>query len=172
MVLARRRVTGVHREPEEALVNVGEVAAAVYAHGGRLVALENGQIGIEGDLPKDLRKHVRKRVHELYQAVYGDLMSGPGWEVTVALEKQAVAYLYTLIEKRFAAEGPLALSAARERAMAALCRSTNIDRLNAAWVDGTFEEFRTALKEYVGAGWKAANAVAGEKKKLKMEVRA
>jgi hypothetical protein len=57
----------------------------------------------------------------------------------------------------------------RERAATeALCRQDVADRLNAAWCDGNFEEFRAALRVYVKAGLDASKSkTTGKKVKVR-----
>ena len=76
----------------------------------------------------------------------GDPLSGAGWEGRCALYKQA--HLWR--DERIPEE-------AKKRVTAALCRQDVIEGLNEAWakLGGTFEEFRMALREYIGAGLRA-----------------
>jgi hypothetical protein len=46
------------------------------------------------------------------------------------------------------------------RVTAALCRQDMLESLNKAWCDGSFEEFRVALRAYIGAGLRAMKEAA------------
>jgi hypothetical protein len=133
---------------------VADVVCEVYAAGAKLVFLDGG-IGVEGEIPGELKGKARVHRVELLEAVGGDPLQGPGWEVRTALYRQALRWLDGEI-------GQMGLEGARrERAATdALCRQDVADRLNRVWCDGTFDEFRGALREYVRAGLAAARGKA------------
>lgn len=110
---------------------VGEIVCAVYAAGARLVVLDGG-IGVEGEVPGDLKQKIHWREAELLEALDGDPLQGPGWEARTALYRRALLWFDGQIVQ-MGSEGTL-----RERAATdALCRHDAADRLNRAWCDGT-----------------------------------
>lgn len=131
---------------------VGEVICEVYAAGAKLVVLDGG-IGIDGELPGELKSRVIAHRGELLEAVAGDPLEGPGWEVRAALYRRALQWLGGEIAK-LGPGGTFRENAATK----ALCRQDVTDRLNGAWCDGSFDEFRAALREYARAGLRAAKS--------------
>ena len=131
---------------------VGEIVCEVYAAGAKLVVLDGG-IGVEGEIPGELKGKVRVHREELLEAVDGDPLQGPGWEARTALYRRALRWLDGQIVQ-MESTGTLEKRAAAD----ALCRHNAADRLNRAWCDGTFDEFRAALREHVRAGLKAARS--------------
>ncbi len=129
---------------------VGEVICNVYAVGAQLVILDGG-LGIGGEIPDELRGKVRALRPELLEALDGDPLHGPGWEARTALHRQALQWLSEEIEERKPG-GALRATAARK----VLCREDVTNRLDTAWCDGGFDEFRAALREYAKAGLRAA----------------
>jgi hypothetical protein len=79
----------------------------------------------------------------------GDPLSGVGWEGRSALYKQALHWLDQKTPEQ-----------AKERVTDALCRQYVVDRLNKAWCDGDFEEFREALRAYIRVGLRAMKEAA------------
>ena len=131
---------------------VAQVVCEVYAAGAKLLVLDGG-IGVDGEIPGELKSNVRGHREGLLEALQGDPLQGLGWEARVALHRQALRWLEEQIEK----PGPG--STFRERAATeTLCRRGVADRLNAAWCDGDFGEFRAALREYVKAGLDASKS--------------
>ncbi len=129
---------------------VSEVVCEVYAAGARLVILD-GRIGVEGEIADELKGKIRGRGAELLEALDGDPLRGPGWEARNALYRRALRWLDgQIVQMGF--EGTLRECAATD----ALCHHDAAERLNRAWCDGTFDEFRAALREYVRAGLAAA----------------
>ncbi len=129
---------------------VGEVVCEVYTAGAKLVALDNG-IGVDGEIPGELKGRVRAHRGELLEALVGDPLVGPGWEARAALYHRALEWLGGEIEK-LAPGGTFRENAAAK----ALCRQDVADRLNGAWCDGNFDRFRAALRGYARAGLRAA----------------
>ncbi len=137
---------------------VGEIVCEVYAAGAKLVVLDGG-IGVEGEVPNELKEKIRGRGAELLLALDGDPLQGPGWEARTALYRRALRWLDGQIGQ-MGFEGTQ-----KERAAAdALCRHDAADRLNRAWCEGTFDEFRAALREYARAGLKVAKSKARDGK--------
>ncbi len=131
---------------------VSEVVCEVYAAGARLVLLDGG-IGVEGEVPNELKEKIRGRGAELLLALDGDPLQGPGWEARTALYRRALRWLDRQIVQMESA------GTHKERAATdALCRHDAADRLNRTWCDGTLDEFRAALREYMRAGLKAAKS--------------
>ena len=129
---------------------VGEVVCEVYAAGAKLVALDGG-IGVDGEIPGELKGRVRAHRGELLEAVAGDPLEGPGWDARTALCRRALEWLDGEVEK-LGPGGAIRLNAATE----ALCRQDVSDRLNEAWCAGSFDGFRAALRDYARVGLRAA----------------
>jgi len=129
---------------------IGAVVCEVYAVGARLVVLDGG-LAVDGGIPEELKEKVRAHRQVLLDAIVGDPLEKVGWEARTALFRQALRWLDREIEK-MGFEG-----ARQERtAIEVLCRQDVADSLNTAWCDGSFDEFRTALRNYVRAGLHAA----------------
>lgn len=144
----------------------GKLVATIYAAGARLVVVDRS-LGIDGDLPKDLRKEVRRHREELLEAFTGDPLAYPGYDARNALYQQALSYVDREILEHYGEHEQdqqgvwrvvpcLESEAAKERATKVLCKESVADALNRAWTGGDFEEFRKALKRYVRAGLDAA----------------
>ncbi len=129
---------------------VGTLVCEVYASGANLVVLDGG-IGLDGEIPRKLREKIRECRAELVDALAGDPLQGSGWEARTALYRQALRWLDEEIGQ-MEPEGTHREHAATE----ALCRQDVADPLNRVWCEGTFDEFRSALREYVRAGLAAA----------------
>jgi len=93
-----------------------------------------------------MEEALKANKEKLLEMLTGDPLSGAGWEGRRVLYKQALLWL----DERTPEE-------ANKRVTAALCRQDVIEGLNEAWAKpgGTFEEFRMALREYIGAGLRA-----------------
>ena len=123
-----------------------EVVAGIYAAGASLSVTENGKLKVEGAglLTPEFVDAITAHKDQLLQMLTGDPLSGPGWEGRTALYRQALRWL----DERTPEE-------AKENVTAALCRQEVVDRFNEVWCDGSFEEFRAALKEHIRAGLRA-----------------
>jgi hypothetical protein len=127
---------------------LGELVADLYSSGARLVVSEEGKrVGVIGNVWSGMEEPLKANKGKLLEMLTGDPLSGAGWEGRTALYKQALLWLD---EETPDEEG-------KERVTAALCRQEVIDGLNEAWAKpgGTFEEFRTALREYIRVGLRA-----------------
>ena len=130
--------------------NLGALVADLYSAGVQLVVSEDGKrVGVVGEVGLGMKETLKVNKEKLLQMLTGDPLSGAGWEGRTALYRQALRWL----DERTAEE-------AKERATAALCRQDVLDSLNKAWCDGSFEEFRAALRAYIGAGLHAMKGVA------------
>ena len=68
----------------------------------------------------------------------------------MALWRQAMKWLHVQVS-----DMDLDGTEAEDRARQAITGPQELERLNAAWTDGTFEEFREVLRERVRAGLRA-----------------
>jgi hypothetical protein len=133
-----------------------QIVCAVYAAGAQLVVGHDGRLCIDGDVSPDLKREIRRHKNELLEMLTGDPTDGPGHEGRNALFDQAVKWMDREIKRR---------GLDHARAMRLLSTEVGLyDRINEVWYEGTFEEYREALKEYVKTGLDAAK---GKKKKLK-----
>ncbi len=71
---------------------VGEIVCEVYAAGARLVVLDGG-IGLEGEVPNELKEKIRGRGADLLLVLDGDPLQDPGWEARTALYRRALRWL-------------------------------------------------------------------------------
>jgi hypothetical protein len=140
------------------MVKLANLITEIYANGAKLV-VEGSRLGIKGNPPQRIYNEVAEPENKkkLLEALTGDPLSGPGWEARTALYKEALRWL----DEKTPEE-------ARDKVTAALCREKTAEALNTIWIDGTFEEFRAALKKYVRTGLEAARS----REEQKMEVRA
>ena len=130
--------------------DLGALVAGLYSTGAQLALSEDGKrIGVVGDLQPGMEEALKANKEKLLEMLTGDPLSGVGWEGRSALYKQALHWL----DQRTPEE-------AKERVTAALCRQEVFDSLSKAWCDGTFEEFRVALRAYIGAGLRAMKGAA------------
>jgi hypothetical protein len=134
------------------VVRLANLVTEIYANGAELI-VEGSRLGIKGNPPQFIYNEVEENKKKLLEALTGDPLLGPGWEVRTALYKEALRWL----DERTPEE-------ARDRVTAALCRQSTTEALNTIWIDGTFEEFRAALKEYVRTGLRAARGVKQEER--------
>ncbi len=122
--------------------NLGALVASLYSAGVQLVVSEDGKrVGAVGDMGPGMEEILKANKEKLLEMLTGDSLSGAGWEARTALYRQALRWL----DERTPEE-------AKENVTAALCRQEVVDRFNEVWCDGSFEEFRAALKEHIGAG--------------------
>jgi hypothetical protein len=130
--------------------DLGAIVAGLYSAGVQLVVSEDGKrVGAAGDMGPGMEENLKANKEELLEMLTGDPLSGVGWEGRSALYKQALHWL----DER-TPEG------AKERVTATLCRQEVLESLNKAWCDGSFEEFRVALRAYIGAGLRAMKRAA------------
>ena len=128
----------------------GALVAGLYSAGVQLVVSEDGQcLGVAGDMRPGMEENLKANKEELLEMLTGDPLSGVGWEGRSALYKQALHWLDQKTPEQ-----------AKERVTDTLCRQYVVDRLNKAWCDGGFEEFREALRAYIGAGLRAMKEAA------------
>jgi len=128
-----------------------ETVAAVYAAGAELT-VEDGKLGVRnpGLLDPETLDAIKAQKDELMEMLTGDPLHGPGWEGRAALWQQAMRWLDLQIS-----DMGLKGTEAEDRAHQAITAPQEFERLNAAWIDGTFEEFRETLGEHVRAGLRA-----------------
>ena len=130
--------------------DLGALVASLYSAGVQLVVSEDRKrVGAVGDVEPGMEEALKVNKEKLLKLLTGDPLSGAGWEGRTALYRQALLWL----AERTAEE-------AKERVTAALCSQDVLDSLNKAWCDGSFEEFRAALRAYIGAGLHAMKGVA------------
>jgi hypothetical protein len=134
-----------------------QVVCGVYAAGARLFVDTYGGLLIDGEIPPDLKKQVRAHKADLLKMLTGDPLQGPGWEGRTALYKQALKYLDRIVERK---------GLDQDAAVEVLCRIYVAEKLNEGWNSPNFEDFRTALKEYIQVGLDAAR---GKKPKMKLK---
>jgi hypothetical protein len=130
--------------------DLGVLVADLYSVGVQLALSEDGKrVGVVGDVGPGMEEVLKANKEKLLEMLTGDPLCGAGWEGRSALYKQALVWLD---EKT--PEG------ATQSVTAALCRHDVLDSLNKAWCDGSFEEFRAALREYIGAGLRTMKGAA------------
>jgi hypothetical protein len=108
------------------------------------VSEDRKRVGAVGDVDPDMEEVLKANKEKLLEMLTGDPLSGAGWEGRTALYRQALRWL----DERTPDE-------AKEQVTAALCRQEEVDRFNEVWCEGSFEGFRAALKEHIGAGFRA-----------------
>jgi len=130
--------------------DLGALVASLYSAGVQLAVSEDGKrVGAVGDVGPSMKEALKANKEKLLEMLTGDPLSGAGWEGRTALYRQALLWL----DERVPEE-------AKGRVTAALCRHDVLDSLNEAWCDGSFEEFRGALRAYIGAGLRAMKGAA------------
>ncbi len=130
--------------------DLGDFVTGLYSAGVQLVVSEDGKrVGTVGNVRLGMEEFLKANKEKLLEMLTGVPLSGAGWEGRTALYKQALHWL----DERIPEE-------AKERVTAALCRQLVLESLNKAWCDGSFEEFRVALRAYIGAGLQAMKEVA------------
>jgi hypothetical protein len=130
--------------------DLGALVASLYSAGVQLIASEDGKrVGAVGDMGSGMEEALKANKEKLLELLTGDPLSGVGWEGRTALYKQALLWL----DERTPSE-------AKEAVTQALCCLEVVDPLNEVWCEGSFEEFRAALREYIGAGLRAMKEAA------------
>ncbi len=129
--------------------DLGALVAGLYSAGVQLVVSEDGKrVGAVGDVAPGMEGALKANKAKLLEMLTGDPLSGAGWEGRTALYRQALRWL----DERTPEE-------AKENVTAALCRQEEVDRFNEVWCEGSFEEFRAALKEHIGAGLRSMKEI-------------
>lgn len=125
----------------------------VYVRGGSFELRQNGTaFRVRGKkLPPPLANAVAEHKDKILAMLAGDPLSGPGWEGRTVLTRSALRWL----DMKLVDMG-LDGTRAEERVSKVLQSEAELQKFNTAWMEGTFEEFRDALKVYVGAGLEAA----------------
>jgi hypothetical protein len=131
--------------------DLGALVAGLYSAGVQLAVSEDGKrVGVVGDVGPGMEEALKANKEKLLDMLLtGDPLSGAGWEGRSALYKQALLWLDERTPKE-----------AKEAVTQALCCLEIVDPLNEVWCDGSFEEFRAALRTYIGAGLRAMKGVA------------
>ena len=125
--------------------DLGALVAHLYSAGVQLTISEDSKlVGAVGYVDPGMEEALKANKEKLLEMLTGDPLSGAGWEGRTALYRQALRWL----DERTPEE-------AKERVTTALCRQEEIDRFNEVWCDGSFEGFRAALREHIGAGLRA-----------------
>jgi hypothetical protein len=131
--------------------DLGALVAGLYSAGVQLAVSEDGKrVGVVGDVGPGMEEALKANKEKLLDMLLtGDPLCGAGWEGRSALYKQALLWLDERTPKE-----------AKEAVTQALCCLEIVDPLNEVWCDGSFEEFRAALRTYIGAGLRAMKGVA------------
>jgi hypothetical protein len=130
--------------------DLGTLVADLYSAGVQLAVSADGKrVGTVGNVRLGMEESLKANKEKLLEMLTGDPLSGAGWEGRTALYRQALRWL----DERIPEE-------AKVRVTAALCRQDMLESLNKAWCDGSFEEFRVALRAYIGAGLRAMKEAA------------
>jgi hypothetical protein len=129
---------------------LGALVVGLYSAGVQLALSEDGnRVGVVGDVGARMEEALKANKEKLLEMLTGDPLCGAGWEGRTALYKQALLWLDERTPKE-----------ANEAVTQALCRLQVVNHLNEVWCEGNFEEFRTALREYIGAGLRAMKEAA------------
>jgi hypothetical protein len=130
--------------------DLGTLVADLYSAGVQpAVSADGKRVGTVGNVRLGMEESLKANKEKLLEMLTGDPLSGAGWEGRTALYRQALRWL----DERIPEE-------AKVRVTAALCRQDMLESLNKAWCDGSFEEFRVALRAYIGAGLRAMKEAA------------
>jgi hypothetical protein len=140
------------------MVRLANLVTEIYANGAELL-VSRGRLGIRGNPPQFIYNEIEENKDLLLQALTGDPLSGPGWEVRTVLYRQALRWLDERTPEDL-----------KEKVTRALCKENVVEKLNEAWLSGNFEEFRAALKGYIGTGL-AVISEAGQREDRKVEMR-
>ncbi len=119
----------------------------VYAAGAALYVDTFGKLSIDGELPTKTKRYIRDHKEQFRQMLTGDPLMGFGWEGRSVLFEQATEYMDNLIAEK---------GLDRDRAAEVLGKIEPYNRLNEVWINGSFEDFRGALHDYVRTGLNAA----------------
>lgn len=136
----------------------------IYSSGCELHVSKAGAVLVrstsdpEGAVSFALTQQVSRQQQPLW-SMLEDPDSKEAYEGRSALFHQALGFMDRRIRKKHGERGV-------ELATKALCTQRANDELNRAWNEGSFEEFRAALREYVQVGLRAAR---GEKQAMEME---
>jgi hypothetical protein len=129
---------------------LGALVVGLYSAGVQLALSEDGnRVGVVGDVGPRMEEALKANKEKLLEMLTGDPLCGAGWEGRTALYKQALLWLDERTPKE-----------ANEAVTQALCRLQVVNHLNEVWCEGNFEEFRMALREYIGAGLRAMKEAA------------
>jgi len=130
--------------------DLGALVTDLYSAGVQLVVSEDGKrVGTVGNVRLGMEESLKANKDKLLEMLTGDPLCGAGWEGRTALYKQALHWLDERTPEQ-----------TKERVIAALCRQDVLDSLNRVWCDGSFEEFRQALRVYIWAGLRAMKGAA------------
>jgi len=130
--------------------DLGALVASLYSAGLQLVVSEDGmRVGVVGDVGPRMEEALKANKEKLLEMLTGDPLCGAGWEGRTALYKQALLWLDERTPKE-----------ANEAVTQALCCLEVVNHLNEVWCEGNFEEFRSALRDYIGAGLRAMKGAA------------
>jgi hypothetical protein len=130
--------------------DLGALVADLYASGVYLALSEDRKrVGVVGDVGPRMKAALKANKDQLLEMLTGDPLCGAGWEGRSALYKQALLWLDERTPKE-----------ANEAVTQALCCLEVVNHLNEVWCEGNFEEFRSALRDYIGAGLRAMKGAA------------
>jgi hypothetical protein len=122
--------------------DLGTLVVGLYSAGVQLAVSDDGKrVGVVGDVEPGMEETLKVNKEKLLEMLTGDPLCGAGWEGRSALFKQALLWLDQRTPKE-----------AKEAVTEALCCLAVADHFSEVWCGGSFEEFRTALREYVRAG--------------------
>jgi hypothetical protein len=128
----------------------GALVAGLYSAGVHFAVSADGKrVGVVGDVGPGMEEALRDNKKKLLEMLTGDPLCGAGWEGRSALYKQALRWLDERTPKE-----------AKDAVTEALCCLEVVDQFNEIWCEGSFEEFRVALRAYIGAGLRAIKGAA------------
>lgn len=135
------------------MMTFAQTIEGVYVRGNSFrLRPDNKAFKVRGEeMPPPLAEAVRAHKDKILVMLTGDPLSGPGWEGRTVLWKSALRWL----DMKLADMG-LDGTRAEDRVARVLESQVKMEALNTAWMDGTFEEFRDALRAYVGSGLEVA----------------
>ncbi len=130
--------------------DLGTLVVGLYSAGVQLAVSDDGKrVGVVGDVDPGMEVALKANKEKLLEMLTGDPLCGAGWEGRSALFKQALLWLDQRTPKE-----------AKEAVTEALCCLAVADQFSEVWCGGSFEEFRAALREYIGAGLRAMKGAA------------